>query len=253
MSDFQSAGIDARDPAAAAVGLFAHHAVQARQPGDHIADFVDEFDNRILIRTANEAQHHRRASSLIQRRYAWRGYATSASESTPEGRMTFSACTGDNTVATLTAGLDAGKGLYVGNVYPEVVADLREEGRKLCEFTRLAVDESVRSHLVLGSIIHVAFMYVIDVHGCTDVLIEVNPRHVRFYQRMLGFNVAAEQRDDPAVGAPAVLLRLDLAHCANEIARIGGNRRSGGQERSYYSFFFPRAEAARIVGRLRSR
>jgi hypothetical protein len=252
MSEFQSAGVNARDTAASMVGLFPHHApASSRNEPDHLAHFVDEFDNRILIRTANEAQHHSRASSLIQRRYAWRGYAASASHRTPDGRMTFSACIDDNTVATLTAGLDAEEGLYVANVYPDVVNALRDEGRKLCEFTRLAVDESVRSHVVLGSIIHVAFMYVINLHHCTDVLIEVNPRHVRFYERMLGFTVAASQRNDPAVGAPAVLMRLDLAHCAREIERIGGNRRMGGQERAYYAFFFPREEAARIVSRLR--
>ena len=251
MSQTQAAGIGARDPAASMVGLFSRGTPNPTSVPEHIANFADEFDNEIRIRTADDLRQHRRASSLIQRRYAWRGYSASPLYRNPAGRRTFSACSDDETIATLTAGVDAGDDLYVAHLYPEEVGALRRQGRKLCEFTRLAVDETVRSHVVLGSIIHVAFMYVIDLHACTDVLIEVNPRHVRFYERMLGFTVAAEERMDPAVNAPAVLLRLDLGHCAREIARLGGSRRTGNAERSYYSFFFPPDEAARIVGRLR--
>jgi hypothetical protein len=38
----------------------------------------------------------------------------------------------------------------------------------------------------------------------------VNPRHVRFYRRVFGFAVAAAERVCERVGAPSVLLRLDL-------------------------------------------
>ena len=216
-----------------------------------IAETADEFHNPFKIRVVNNSSWRNLASSLIQRRYAWRGYASSPLECDCYGRVTLSACTEDSTVATITATLDSGEGLYVERLYGEVVQALRGEGRKLCEFTKLAVDESVRSHAVLGAIFHVAGMYVLNLHGCTDVLIEVNPRHVRFYQRMLGFKVAAGERLDPGVNAPAVLLRLDLDHCATETARLGGRRKLGRGERSFYPFFFAPDEAAQIIGRLR--
>jgi hypothetical protein len=255
MSEFQAAGVTtARDPAASMVGFFPHEGVSARMrpvPGQ-IAESADEYDNPFQIHIASDASRRRRASSLIERRYAWRGYSTSPlEEDAANGRVTMSAHIDDTTVATITAGLDADEGLYVGQLYPEEVAALRAQGRKLCEFTRLAVDESVRGHAILGSIFHVACMYVINLHRCTDVLIEVNPRHVRFYQRMLGFQRAADERMDPAVKAPAVLLRLDLAHCAREIARLGGQRKSGSAERSFYPFFFGPDDTTRILGRLR--
>lgn len=218
---------------------------------DDIAESADEFHNEFKIRVANNSSWRNRASSLIQRRYAWRGYSTSPLERDASGQVTLSACVEDTTVATITAGLDSSQGLYVGRLYPDEVQALRDEGRKLCEFTKLAVDESVRSHAVLGAIFHVACMYVINLHQCTDVLIEVNPRHVRFYQRMLGFKRIAGERLDPEVNAPAVLLRLDLDHCATEIARLGGRRNFGEGERSFYPYFFAPDEAAQIVGRLR--
>jgi hypothetical protein len=74
---------------------------------------------------------------------------------------------------------------------------------------------------------------------------------VRFYERMLGFSRVAEERLDPVVNAPAVLMRLDLAHCASEIARLGGQRRASRRERSFYPYFFAPRDAERIVGRLR--
>ena len=119
------------------------------------------------------------------------------------------------------------------------------------DITKLAVDEAIRSPAILGAIFHVACMYAIEMHRCTDVLIEVNPRHVRFYERMLGFTQAAEERLDPEVNAPAVLLRLDLRHCAREIERLGGRRQHRRGERSFYPHFFSPERAAEVVDRLR--
>ena len=219
-----------------------------QEPGD-VAVAFDDGHNPFTVKVVDDPGRRVHASSLIQRRYAWRGYASSPLENACDGRVTLAACADDTTLATITAALDRHDGLYVGGVYPDTVAALRAEGRRLCEFTKLAVDESVRSHAVLGAIFHVACMYVIQLHRCTDVLVEVNPRHARFYQRMLGFEAAGEERLDPAVGAPAVLLRLDLAHCAREIARLGGQRHL--RERSFYPYFFGPDDAAEIVGRLR--
>jgi len=179
--------------------------------GDHIVESCDEFDNRFRIRVASKARLRSRASSLIERRYAWRGYSISPLEGHTSGQVTLCASVDEATVATITATLDSPDGLYVSRLYPDEVRQLQQEGRKLCEFTRLAVDESVRSQAILGAIFHVACIYVLNLHRCSDVLIEVNPRHVRFYERMLGFRRVGEERLDPAVNAPAVLMRLDLA------------------------------------------
>jgi hypothetical protein len=218
----------------------------------HLTEAADEFDNPFRIAVVEQAALRQRTNDLVERRYAWRGYSTNPLEAGADGKITLSAFVEGSTVATITAGLDTDAGLYVSRVYPDSVRELRDEGRKLCEFTRLAVDESVRSQAVLGSIFHVACLYAIEVHRCSDVLIEVNPRHVRFYERMLGFTRAAEERLDPEVNAPAVLLRLDLSHCAREIARLGGRRRHAGRsERSFYPYFFAPEKAAEVLGRLR--
>ncbi len=46
--------------------------------------------------------------------------------------------------------------------------------------------------------------------GCTLALLEVNPRHVGFYRRLAGGRALAGPRSHDGVGAPAVLMALDL-------------------------------------------
>ena len=156
-------------------------------------------------------------------------------------------------MATITVGLDSQpSGLAVEALYPDEVNALREAGHRLSEFTKLAVDNVVRSKAVLAAIFHIAYIYARRIRQCTDVLVEVNPRHVRFYKSMLGFEVCGEQRVDPRVSAPAVLLRLELAHAEAQIAQYGGHAEMADSVRLLYPLFFSPAEEAGIEGRLRA-
>ena len=196
----------------------AHH----DSTGEHIAESCDEFDNRF-------ASGSPAGSPALPRQLADRAAVRLARllhsplEGHTSGQVTLCASVDEATVATITATLDSPTAsTSAGSTRTRSAA--AAEGRKLCEFTKLAVDESVRSQAILGAIFHVACIYVINLHRCSDVLIEVNPRHVRFYERMLGFRARRRGTARPAVNAPAVLMRLDLAHCAAEIARLGGLR-----------------------------
>jgi hypothetical protein len=60
-------------------------------------------------------------------------------------------------------------------------------------------------------------------HRVTDGFVEVNPRHVRFCQRMFGFVAAAGQCTCPRVGAPAVLLRLELGGFEGQVRQRGAH------------------------------
>ena len=219
-------------------------------PAQELVEVEDDCENRFKIFAARDAEELSRATALLQRRYGWRGYSVQPLAQAGR-RITLSALLADTMVATITAGIDSVDGLFVEKLYPDYVGGLRESGSKLCEFTKFAVDESVRSQTLLGAIFHVACMYVLEVHHCTDALIEVNPRHVRFYEQMLGFTRAADERMDEMVRAPAVLMRLDLRHCAREIERLAGSIGSGRKERSFYPYCFARPIADAVVGRLR--
>lgn len=207
------------------------------------------------IRLANTEGRRSKASFLIKRQFAWRGYQIGAASlaEVPANRITLAAFSNDEQpVATITVGVDSPAGLAVEAVYPREVQALREAGKRLGEFTKLAVDSMVKSRSVLAAIFHIAYIYAYRIRNCTDLVIEVNPRHVRFYEGMLGFTRYGEQRLDPRVNAPAVLLLLDLAYGEGQIAKYGGRAELADEVRALYPLFFSPVEEQGIEGRLRA-
>jgi len=204
----------------------------------------------IKIRLADSAGHRTGASFLVQRRYAWRGYEVGEAHGVVPNRITLSASDADETIATISVGLDSDLGLFVDNLYRAEVDSIREQKRKVCEFTRLAVESGLRSKPVLAALFHIAYIYARRINGCTDLFVEVNPRHVLFYKRMLGFSDCGPERHDPRVQAPAILLRLDLAFAQRQIAEMGGHVELASERRSLYPYFFSPREELGIEHRL---
>ena len=114
------------------------------------------------------------------------------------------------TVGTLTLGLDGPCGLRAEAAYSDVINRFRHKGHKVCELARLALAEHADSKTVLASLFSLAHAVGRTIHDVTDVFIEVNPRHVAFYSRVLGFAAAAGETFCERVRAPLVLLQLEL-------------------------------------------
>jgi hypothetical protein len=204
------------------------------------------------VRLANSEARRESASYLIERRYAWRGYAVDSPTPAAPNRITIAAHDEDSIVATVTIGLDSSEGLFIDGLYSEEANRLRNEGRRIAEFTKLAVDNNSHSKPLLAALFHIAYICARRIHRCTDLLIEVNPRHVVFYRRMLGFEPFGAMRTDDRVGAPAVLLRMCLERGQREIERIGGKVHLASHVRSLYPYFFGPNEELRIEQRLRT-
>lgn len=163
------------------------------------------------------------AASLVRQRYASRGYLTDAAEALPaidekwrHGYFTLTAHADEALVGTVTLGFDAGKGLFADEGNAEEVGALRSRGRRLCEIVRLAVVEGTESKRTLAALFNAAYGLG-RAHEVTDLIIEVNPRHVGFYCRSLGFKVQGKERICKRVGAPSVLLRLDVEDVSRRI------------------------------------
>lgn len=205
------------------------------------------------IRFADSDGRRRSASFLVQRRYAWRGYQVDAPVAGQNGRITLSAFDGDDVVATITVGHDSSaSGLFVNALFGAELTALRERGGTVCEFTKLAIDEAIKSKAVLAALFHIAYIHARRICVCSDLVVEVNPRHVRFYERMLGFTMLGSTREDQRVGAPATLLHLDLAHAEGQIAKYGGKPEFAADVRSLYPYFFSAQEEADVEMKLRS-
>ena len=213
---------------------------------------IEPQTNLFKVRLANTEERRSSASYLIQRRYAWRGYAVGDEHPQTPSRITIAAHDHNGTAGTVTVGLDSSDAMFVDGLYSREADALRRNGGRLAEFTKLAIDNNVHSKPLLAALFHIAFIYVRRIHRCTDLLIEVNPRHQSFYRRMLGFEALGELRTDPRVSAPALLLRLCLKHAQTEIARLGGNPNLATMTRSLYPYAFAPREEVMIERRLRA-
>lgn len=209
-------------------------------------------DDSYGIRLTDTSDGRNTASMLINRMYAWRGYAGDHKPTDDPNRITLTATDKGDVVGTLSIGIDSDVGLMADEIFKEELDAHRQRGAKLCEFTKFAFDPSVRSKTALANVFHLAVIYARDMHGCTDIVIEVNPRHRRFYERMLGFRKEGELKTNPRVDAPAYLLRVNLEFVTEQIARFGGTWAADGEteERSFYPYFFSPREERGIINRL---
>ena len=205
----------------------------------------------LTIRAADSEGHRSSAHVLVNRMYARRGYHTGPLAWPQPGRVTLLGEDHDVARGTITIGFKGPQPLLADECFADVLGGLRRQGLVVCEFIKLAIDGVGRSQRVLASLFHSAFLYAHSIKNCDRVVIEVNPRHVRFYERMLGFAVLAGERLNHRVNAPAVLMSLDLGYAAQQISRI--RREAGahvGAERSLYRHCFSQQEAVGIVRRL---
>lgn len=210
-----------------------------------------EFDTRrtstYTVECADPQRHNRAVRMLIERMYEWRGLTTVDTDlhtSRPD-RITLVASDETAIFGTITLGLDGENGILADTLYPDELQHLRNRGARLCELTHLAMDTHHNAKEVLGALLHLVYIHGRLIHGVTDVVIEVHPRHAGFYHRMVGFQYIGEERICPRVNAPAVLLHLELGYMDEQIARHGGS--ADPNVRSLYPYFLSRTEQERIL------
>jgi len=114
-------------------------------------------------------------------------------------------------VNTLTAYLDGRDGLPLDEVYPHELRALRNNGNILLELGLFADrrEQMERSIDALLELMRFGTYFGVCI-GATHGIIGVHPRHVRFYERLLAFDVIGPEKTYPMVrDNPVVLLQLD--------------------------------------------
>jgi hypothetical protein len=208
---------------------------------------------RFKIKVADQKGRRGLVENLLKKRYAWRGY-TQVSLPTDHSvtKFTLAAMENDQSIGTITVSLDSQAKLSADDAFGEEVNALRAEGKRICEFTKLAVDPTTATKRVLAALFHVAYIVAHRIRGFDTLLIEVNPRHVRYYERMLGLKVIGSERLNRTVRAPAVLLSVDFSEILRQIGEFGGQPERAAVERSLYPFAFSLSEEAAIIGRMKT-
>ena len=206
----------------------------------------------IVVRLVETSDKIQAACDLINDRYAWRGYGASHRIPSSASHMTFTAELDEDIVGTLTLAVDSRRGLASDNTFKDEIDRVRAlPGTRVCELTKFAFDPAVQSKKLMAALFHIVFVYGHRTHGCTDLFIEVHPRHVRFYEAMLGFEAVGSVRTNESVAAPAQLMWLEVAAIRKYIDRFAKNtdRRN---TRSLYPDFFSPFEEDGIYRRLTS-
>lgn len=208
-----------------------------------------ETRQELKIRLLSDPYCLEPVNMLIRERYAWRGYSADGIKQT-QHLITLQATLAENTVGTISIRFDNQQGLQLDHLFKAEIDELRQQGKQLCEFTKLAISGDLQSRQLTAALFHIAFICAYRIHQCSDICIEVNPRHVNFYKRMLGFQQLSEARNNPKIQAPSVLMILDLNEGAEFIKQFAGKAELANKIRSFYPYFFPTGQEQELTQRL---
>ena len=174
------------------------------------------------ISVASDRRSRERAWRLVHQVYCEKGYQANRDlgirlllqDALPESTtfLAESKPQGAAPLATLTLIPDSPLGLPMDGLYGRELDALRAAGRRPCEIAKLVacVEEKPGMELLLH-LFKMAYLASRRLSDGTDFVITVNPRHEKYYRRLLLFEAIGETRSYDAVnGAPAVPLRLDL-------------------------------------------
>ncbi len=152
---------------------------------------------------------------------------------------------------TVSLVFDSERGLPCDEIYWLETGRLRGENRRMAEVTRLALrKDGAVTRDVLIRLFNLIYIYARRVRRYTDFVIEVHPRHLKYYERTLGFEaIGGLQKCVRVGGAPAVLGRLDLTVPAREVRRAGGTGSPDGGH-SLYPYFWAETEETAIARHL---
>lgn len=196
--------------------------------------------NSFSIHLATTDAGRQSASKLVDKMYRWRGYGDQHPLEAHPNHITLTASDPDHLFGTVTLRTDSEHGILADQTFKPEIDAYRQAGARVCEVTKLAIDPLAHSKLALASLFHIIYVYARKIHQCTDAFIEVNPRHKRFYEEMLGFEAAADVRNNERVNAPAHLLRISLDEMGAQIRKLGGTGAPtrSTERRSLYPYFF---------------
>lgn len=218
--------------------------------------FADSRGNDYRISVAVETETRLRALRLVHQLYRESGYV--GEDDGPESlsldgqyQDTFTLLAeGDRggEAGTISLVFDSESRLPADDLYGPELDPLREQGRRLAEVTRFAIDKQhSRCRPLLVNLFDFTLIYARRSRHFTDFVIEVNPRHVGFYRRLLNFEVIGDERPCPRVqGAPSVLMRLDLS-VVDQKKRLKNSGESDSKDRTLYPRFHHWDEEAKIA------
>lgn len=215
-----------------------------------LVTFKDDRTGRTLtLRLAESPSDLLRAEALVARMYARKGYRTEGL--IPEGPRYATLLLSDSEgtdLGTVTVG-SGERGLRAEESYADEISSLKDMGRILCEFNALAILPGHGSAHSLARLFHAALLAGGPILGHTDGVLEVNPSHVAFYERMLGFERVGQIKSCPRVEAPSLLLSFNFAKTLEQAEKAAG-KPFHSRPKSLFPLSFEKDMAKNILEKL---
>lgn len=176
-----------------------------------------DYLDRPAIKIAETADEYRQAFRLVYNEYLKESYVQqhnsgmlfSTYNLLPK-TATFIFKSYTDVISTLTMVRDTPLfGLPLDKLYREELRPLREQGRDIAEVTSLATQRMRRWSNLMVYLSKALFQYA-TMTDLNDLVIMVNPKHVRFYSSIFLFEPLGEEKMYETVGAPAVALRVNM-------------------------------------------
>lgn len=221
-------------------------------------------DRRIncVARPAASIEELKSAYQLIHREYIKRGYCKPQASGMyysyfsllPDSR-TFILEKESQIHGTLSLITDSPCGLPMESLFPDEIAKLRAQGRRLAENSLLALDQELLGHGLFSlthSEKHLYFFSIVKMMmdcardlGVTDLLIAVHPKHEDLY-RFLTFEPIGPVRDYPgALGNPALPMRWQIDDPVKFMPKESGVRKYFSQAPAKPALRFSHVEHTR--------
>lgn len=153
-----------------------------------------------------------------------------------------------NIAGTVTLVFDNYSKLPAEKIYKEELNILRNQEGRIVEISRLVIDPQYRNAKeILVLLFNYLYIYAYFVENYNCLAIEVNPRHVAYYQELLHFRTIGAEKPCPLVkGAPAILMYVPLRHMQEEVVRLSKNVVDEKNNRSLYKYLL-KPEQQRLV------
>jgi hypothetical protein len=216
--------------------------------------------NDWTIVVANTRQLREKAFKVVHDIYAAKGYALAPNLESglwctlhhlhPQA-LTFLALKAGQAAGTVSIVPDSRLGLPADIIFPERLAVLRKDGRRLSEIFSLGVDEGITHSAIdltmhLYRLVHLAATRLF--HN-TDIVASVMAHHSVFYSKILLFDeVSPESRQSPKTGEQVIFTRMNLETMESRYADRYGRLKG---KRNLHRWFFRNDEEQAMVDWIR--
>ena len=212
-----------------------------------------------VVRTRTELE---KAYALVYKEYLKEGFTDenpyglrfSFYNALPETTTLIAISDNSEIIATATIISDSVLGLPMNDVFETELAQLRSDGKKICEITMLAADTDFfkqnspalpfNSSLYIFSFFKVILDYVQNILGFDTMCAAVHPHRKAIFDHLLFQDFGTEKSYYNANGAPAIAKYLDVHSVAEGFSQPG-------KERLYKIFVLQQTDISQFEGPLR--